>query len=123
MKESDIVRGLFDNLDLMAWAIDPSGKILVSEGAALRNLGVEPGQTVGYNAFELYGNPDSIANMHRALAGERLAVVDSAHATAEDVSVFLKERSLAAARSAGAITSWSTVVPLGITVNEARLRP
>ena len=75
MKESDIVRGLFDNLDLMAWAIDPSGKILVSEGAALRNLGVEPGQTVGYNAFELYGNPDSIANMHRALAGERLVAI------------------------------------------------
>ena len=56
-------------------AVGQGGKILVSEGAALRNLGVEPGQTVGYNAFELYGNPDSIANMHRALAGERLVAI------------------------------------------------
>ncbi len=72
MKDSDVVRALFDNLDLMAWAIDNDGKIIASEGAALRAIGVEPGQTVGYNAFELYGNPESTANMRRALAGERL---------------------------------------------------
>lgn len=47
-----------------------------------------------------------------ALAGERLAVVDSAHATAEDVSVFLKERSLAAARTdRGKLTLLVTDLP------------
>lgn len=76
MKESDVVRALFDNLDVMAWAIDNDGKILVSEGGALRAIGVEPGQTIGYNAFDLYNSlPDSIANMRRALAGERLVAL------------------------------------------------
>ncbi len=76
MKESDVVRALFDNLDVMAWAIDNDGKILISEGGALRAIGVEPGQTIGYNAFDLYNSlPDSIANMRRALAGERLVAL------------------------------------------------
>ncbi len=66
-----VVRAVFDGLDLMAWAIDPEGKILISEGAALRAIGVEPGGTVGLNAFQLYGdNGDSAANMRRTLAGE-----------------------------------------------------
>lgn len=75
MKESDVVRALFDNLDVMAWAIDNDGKILISEGGALRVIGVEPGQLVGYNAFELGNLPDSTAHMRRALAGERLVAL------------------------------------------------
>lgn len=66
----DVVRAVFDQLDLMAWAIDRDGKILLSEGAALRAIGVEPGVTVGLNAFELYGEGNSTADMRRALAGE-----------------------------------------------------
>ncbi len=66
-----VVRAVFDGLELMAWAIDPEGKILISEGAALRAIGVEPGGTVGLNAFQLYGDSgDSAAHMRRALAGE-----------------------------------------------------
>ncbi len=72
MNERDVIRALFDNLDLMAWAIDNDGKILVSEGGALRAIGVEPGQSVGHNAFELYNLPESRTNIRRALAGERL---------------------------------------------------
>jgi len=66
----DVVRAVFDQLDLMAWAIDNDGKILVSEGAALRAIGVEPGATVGLNAFVLYAEGDSTLHMRRALAGE-----------------------------------------------------
>ncbi|MBA3547947.1 MAG: PAS domain S-box protein [Nannocystis sp.] len=66
----EVVRAVFDGLDLMAWAIDREGKILVSEGAALRAIGVEPGATVGLNAFHLYGDTgDSADSMRRALAG------------------------------------------------------
>lgn len=72
----DVVRSVFDRMDLMAWAIDPEGKILVSEGAALRAIGVEPGATVGLNAFELYGSdPVSAANMRQALGGAELSSV------------------------------------------------
>ena len=72
IKDNELVRALFDNLDLMAWAIDHDGKILISEGTALRAIGVEPGQLVGQNAFELYGNPVSIGYMRRSLAGEHV---------------------------------------------------
>jgi len=72
----DVVRSVFDRMDLMAWAIDPEGKILMSEGAALRAIGVEPGGTVGLNAFELYGSdPVSAANMRQALGGAELSSV------------------------------------------------
>jgi rsbT co-antagonist protein RsbR len=71
MKEyKDVVRAVFDGLDLMAWAIDTEGTILVSEGAALRALGLEPGATVGLNAFNLYTDPEITRNMRQALAGE-----------------------------------------------------
>ncbi len=67
----EVVRAVFDGLELMAWAIDPEGKILVSEGAALRAIGVEPGATVGLNAFHLYGDSgESAASMRKSLAGE-----------------------------------------------------
>ncbi len=66
----DAVRAIFENLDMMAWAIDREGKILVSEGSALRAIGVEPGALVGMSAFELYGNSSSLPDMHRALGGE-----------------------------------------------------
>ena len=65
-----VVRAMFDKLDLMAWATDPRGNILVSEGAALRAIGVEPGATVGHNALELYSDPDSVKHLKRALAGD-----------------------------------------------------
>jgi len=65
----DVVRAVFNNLDLMAWAIDTGGQILFSEGAALKNIGVEPGGTVGYNIFELYGSTGNSDDIRRGLAG------------------------------------------------------
>ncbi|HEY0136770.1 MAG TPA: PAS domain S-box protein, partial [Nannocystis sp.] len=65
----DVVRAVFNQLDLMAWAIDTGGQILFSEGAALKNIGVEPGGTVGYNIFELYGSSENVGDIRRGLAG------------------------------------------------------
>ena len=66
----DVIRALFDRLPLMAWAIDTEGMILASEGASLRGIGVEPGDNVGHNVFDLYPDPESGANIRRGLAGE-----------------------------------------------------
>jgi len=66
----DVARAVFDSLDLMAWAIDREGEILISEGAALRALGFEAGATVGLNAFQLYTDPEVTLNLRQALAGE-----------------------------------------------------
>ncbi len=72
----DVMRAIFDNLDLMAWVIDREGTILASEGAALRAIGVEPGTLNGKSAFELYGHTEGgVANMQRALAGEAHAAL------------------------------------------------
>ncbi len=67
----DVVRAVFNNLDLMAWAIDTEGKILISEGGALPAIGVQPGVTVGFNVFELYNNAGS-PDIRRALQGEEV---------------------------------------------------
>ena len=67
----DIARAVFDNLDIIAWATDTSGTVLLSEGRGMRALGFEPGSTVGLNVLDLYrARPESVKALQRALAGE-----------------------------------------------------
>ena len=69
--QSEIFRSVLDNLDVIAWAVDNNGIILLSEGKQLRHLGLKPGQVVGANVFELYrDNTQLAAEIRRALAGE-----------------------------------------------------
>jgi signal transduction histidine kinase len=59
---------------IVSWAADEHGVITVSEGAGLVALGVESGQLVGQNVFELYkGYPLIISHLRHALAGESCA--------------------------------------------------
>lgn len=52
--------------------IDAKGIFTLSEGSALAALGLEPGQVVGYSAFEMLGNEaDDGSVLRKALAGER----------------------------------------------------
>ena len=67
---SAALRAIFDNLELATWAVDMAGTIIVSEGGALRALGIPPGTLVGTNFFAIFGRGDGAANMHRAMAGE-----------------------------------------------------
>ena len=55
---------------MATWAVDMAGTIIVSEGGALRALGIPPGTLVGTNFFAIFGRGDGAANMHRAMAGE-----------------------------------------------------
>jgi rsbT co-antagonist protein RsbR len=67
----DIARAVFSNLDIMAWATDANGVIVLSEGKALQAIGFAPGQLVGVNVFDMYkDDPTTIAALKRTLAGE-----------------------------------------------------
>ncbi len=69
----ETVRAVFNQVDAMCWAIDPSGTIVLSEGAHLRHAGREPGQLVGVNLLAMYADqPESRAAFEAALAGEVL---------------------------------------------------
>ncbi|HWE27412.1 MAG TPA: ATP-binding protein [Polyangia bacterium] len=65
------LRHVINNAAVILFALDRNGDITLSEGSGLRSIGVEPGELVGKNVFELYG-ADSEASSHarRALAGE-----------------------------------------------------
>ncbi len=56
---------------IVVWAADTKGVVTLSEGAGLKPLGVESGQLVGQNLFELYKDHPTIPGyIRRGLAGE-----------------------------------------------------
>ncbi|WP_434427679.1 PAS domain S-box protein [Nannocystis pusilla] len=80
LERLDAVRAIFNNLDVIVWAVDSGGTIVVSEGGGLKPLGLPPGAIVGQNFYTLYGeSSDGVNNMQRALAGETLVVQHSDH--------------------------------------------
>lgn len=67
---------LLSSAPVILWAIDLEGVFTLSEGLGLRALGLSPGQAVGLNARDLYGDvPEAIPNLERALHGETFTAV------------------------------------------------
>ena len=65
------LRTVVEGAPIVLWALDCEGTITLSEGNGLENLGFKPGELVGQNVFELYGdNTEVVAAIKRALAGE-----------------------------------------------------
>jgi PAS domain S-box-containing protein len=68
-----LFRTIVSHPSIMIWAVDIDGLITVSEGEALKLLGIEPGALVGLNVFDVYADaPHVLAYIRRALAGETL---------------------------------------------------
>lgn len=56
---------------VVLWKVDADGTFELSEGRGLEALGLEPGQVVGANVFDVYADDAVAADlMRRALAGE-----------------------------------------------------
>lgn len=56
---------------VIMFVIDSDGVFTFESGAALQDLGLEPGASVGHSVFEAYsGFPKVLGNVRRALAGE-----------------------------------------------------
>ena len=69
--QSDLYRVVLNNMDVIAWAVDKDGVLLLSEGKQLSNIGLKPGQAVGSSAFEMAsGDAELLSHIRRALAGE-----------------------------------------------------
>jgi PAS domain S-box-containing protein len=68
------LRTVVASAPIVLWAIDRSGRFTLSDGAALRALGLQPGEMVGRSAFEVYSDfPEVTGHIRRALRGEELA--------------------------------------------------
>ncbi|MBI5596590.1 MAG: PAS domain-containing protein [Elusimicrobia bacterium] len=61
---------------LILFQLDARGVFTLSEGRALKALGLNPGEVVGRSVFEVYAhNPSVLDSVRRALAGETISVM------------------------------------------------
>ena len=62
-----------NHIPVILCATDSYGIVMLFEGKGLQGLGMKPGEMVGRSIFDLYRDqPDAIAIVKRALAGEPL---------------------------------------------------
>jgi len=64
------LRQVINNAPVVLFALDSAGLITLSEGSALRKVGMQPGEAVGKDVFAVYPDPAAQAFLRRALAGE-----------------------------------------------------
>lgn len=68
----DLLARVIDTVPVVLWQVDREGKFLLSEGGALAQLGLTPGQAVGASVFDIYRDwPTVIDAVHRGLAGDQ----------------------------------------------------
>ncbi len=73
-----VLEGLLRSAPLSVFGYDAAGVCFFSEGAALHDMGVRPGELVGKNLWELYADaPHIVERMKRALAGETFRETDT----------------------------------------------
>ena len=66
---------ILEHAPIVLFALDEDGTFLLSKGRGLEALGLKPGQVVGHSVFDLYADqPDVVASVRRALAGESFSV-------------------------------------------------
>jgi PAS domain S-box-containing protein len=71
------LRSVITVAPIVLFSLDREGVFVLSEGRALADLGLEPGQVVGQSVFDVYGDyPGIMAAAKRALDGESFSVED-----------------------------------------------
>ncbi|KAJ3008683.1 hypothetical protein HKX48_008394 [Thoreauomyces humboldtii] len=67
---------LLDNLPIIAWGCDASGKCNLTRGSALKDHAIKDGDMLGYDLFDYYqrNNPTVVPHIRRALAGESFGI-------------------------------------------------
>lgn len=76
--ERALFRTLLDTLDIVMWAIEPSGKFVFHDGKALATAGLQRGQFLGLNVFDLYP-PELVTPIRAALQGSTSQYESEAH--------------------------------------------
>jgi len=74
-------RALTSQSPIIIWAVDKAGIFTLSEGKALEQLQLKPGEVVGKSVFDVYRDfPEIIRDVRRALGGETVTdVIEVAH--------------------------------------------
>jgi rsbT co-antagonist protein RsbR len=76
--EHSLFRTVMDTLDIVLWAIDPTGKFVFHDGKALESVGLQRGQFLGLNVFDLYP-AELTAKIKDAVAGVPANISSEAH--------------------------------------------
>jgi PAS domain S-box-containing protein len=75
-KSEEQFRNLVTNLDVIHFALDREGIFTLSEGRALKKLGLDPGRIVGLSIWELYHDvPEVIKGIKKCFQGESVELV------------------------------------------------
>lgn len=74
-----ILRTVTRTLPIVIWAIDREGIFTFHEGKGLESAGIEQGEHVGKNVFEIYAGSNGNEPLRRALAGEESHSVTATH--------------------------------------------
>jgi PAS domain S-box-containing protein len=70
------LRSVISNLPVILFSLDRNGVFTMSEGRGLEGLGLQPGQVVGRNVTEVYGdNAIIISDIQQVMQGEQLASI------------------------------------------------
>jgi rsbT co-antagonist protein RsbR len=79
--EQSLFRAVLDTLDIVLWAIDSNGKFVFQDGKALATAGLQPGQLLGMNIFDIYPQEilEPIKQAIRGTPGESRAEVHGVH--------------------------------------------
>ncbi len=74
-----VLDGLLRSAPLSVFAYDETGTCVFSEGAALKDLGLRPGELVGQNMFDLYAEhyPHIVERLKAALQGDSVHETDT----------------------------------------------
>jgi PAS domain S-box-containing protein len=68
------LRSVITAAPIVLWSLDREGKFTLSEGKALADLGLKPGQVVGQSVFDVYRDaPKILDDNKRALKGEEFS--------------------------------------------------
>jgi PAS domain S-box-containing protein len=69
-KANETMQAAINAAPIVLWATDTDGKLTLTEGKQLENLGLKSGEAVGQSIFEIYSSqPDILENVAQVLAG------------------------------------------------------
>jgi PAS domain S-box-containing protein len=70
------LRTIITTSPIVLFALDQNGIFTLSEGRALKKLGLQPGEAIGRSVFEMYADhPEILASARRALKGEEFSMM------------------------------------------------
>ena len=70
-EEQQAMETVMSNVPLVVFTLDEDGVFTRSQGKALKEIGLGPGEAVGESAFEMYGDrPEITEDIEKALSGE-----------------------------------------------------